>query len=234
MSAARTFLSFCLFVSTAALFACSRPQPGPDKTIAGAILGAGWGAGAGAIVGNQVDNSGAGVAVGAGVGFLSGALTGASHDSIDGIQVRHENELASLKIQNLANGRELAQIQNSLDEAIQTASLGGVYQVFFDSEETNLRAGSVANLEVIADSLRGSPYAYKISVAGHTDDSGNPTYNQRLAEARARNVSAYLMARGISADQIIVKSFGAERPIASNGTPVGRQLNRRVDVYVGK
>ena len=47
---------------------CATPQPGPDKTIAGALLGAGWGAGAGAVVGNQIDASGGGIAVGAGLG----------------------------------------------------------------------------------------------------------------------------------------------------------------------
>ncbi|MCB0330297.1 MAG: OmpA family protein, partial [Bdellovibrionales bacterium] len=95
-----------------------------------------------------------------------------------------------------------------------------------------LRAGAVSNLEVIADSLANNPYAIDIHVIGHTDDSGNPEYNSRLAEARARNVSAYLMTRGVSSSQIQVTSFGGKRPIASNETPVGRQLNRRVDVYV--
>jgi len=42
------------------------PTPGPDKSLAGAILGAGWGAGAGAVVGNQVGNLGPGAGIGAG------------------------------------------------------------------------------------------------------------------------------------------------------------------------
>ena len=54
--------------SISTLLACSNPQPGPDKTIAGALLGAGWGAGAGAVVGNQVSTPGKGTAVGAGFG----------------------------------------------------------------------------------------------------------------------------------------------------------------------
>ena len=224
----------CISVALIAftLMSCSTPHAGPDKTIAGAVLGAGWGAGAGAVVGNQIDNVGAGAGVGAGFGLIGGAIAGASHDSIDSIQSRQDEELASLRIQNLATSKELAMLQGALDRAVDTGALGGVYQVFFDAEETNLRAGAVANLEVIADTIKASAASARVSVVGHTDDAGNPEHNQKLAEARARTVSAYLAARGISMDQIEVKSFGSERPIASNTTPVGRQLNRRVDIYL--
>ena len=218
---------------TALMFVgCSNPQPGPDKTAAGIVLGAGWGAGAGAVVGNQVGNPGQGVAVGAGIGALSGAMTGAGYDIVEESQVRQEEELASLKIQNLANRRELAQIQDTLGRDESVAAGHSFYQVFFDDDATNLKAGSVANLEAFTEAVKSDPHARMIRVTGHTDDTGNPEYNQRLAEARAREVSAYLMSRGISSDQIQVSSYGAQRPIASNSTPVGRQLNRRVDVFV--
>ena len=71
-------------------------------------------------------------------------------------------------------------------------------------------------------------------VVGHADDSGNPEYNQQLSEARAREVAGYLMSRGISKDRITQKAMGSSNPIASNASQTGRQLNRRVDVYVGK
>jgi outer membrane protein OmpA-like peptidoglycan-associated protein len=215
-------------------FGCSNPQPGPDKTVAGAVLGAGWGAGAGAVVGNQVGNTGEGVAVGAGFGAIAGALSGAGYDLSEGTQLNQERQLASLKIQNIATQRELEAVQGRLDEAVISDPMGGVYQVFFDENATSLRAGAVANLEVIAESLKGSPRAYVINVVGHTDDAGTPEYNERLAESRARTVSAYLGSRGISMDQIKVTNHGSTRPIATNGNGVGRQLNRRVDIYIGR
>ena len=215
------------------LSACSNPQPGPDKTAAGMVLGAGWGAGAGAVIGNQVSTSGEGAAVGAGFGAVSGALAGMSNDLVEGSQLTLDRQLASLKVQNLANRRELARLQDSFDQAIEIGSFGGMYQVFFDDDATSLRAGAVANLEVITETLKQNRSAYRIHVVGHADDSGNPEYNKRVAEARARSVSAYLGSRGISMDQISVKSFGSSRPIASNATDVGRQLNRRVDIFVG-
>ncbi len=216
------------------LVACSNPQPGPDKTIAGAVLGAGWGAGAGAVVGNQIGNTGPGAAVGAGFGALNGIMTGAGYDLTEGSQIREEEELASLRVQNAVNSRQLQHLQARLDRAVTSDISGGVYQVFFDPDATNLKAGAVANLEIVADSIKTSPAAYVINVVGHTDDAGNPEYNERLAEARARTVSAYLGQRGVSMDQIVVKNFGGTRPIATNATPEGRQLNRRVDLFISR
>jgi outer membrane protein OmpA-like peptidoglycan-associated protein len=223
-----------LSVLSLSLLACSNPQPGPDKTAAGLLLGAGWGAGAGAVVGNQLGYSGEGVAVGAGFGAVQGAVAGVGYDMSESSQLRQEKTLASLRFQTLANERRLSEIQGKLDEEIIAASRNGagIYQVFFDSDHTNLRSGAIANLESIADTLQRNPSAARISVEGHTDDTGNPEYNERLAESRARTVASYLMARGISADQITVRSYGAKRPIASNTTETGRQLNRRVDVSI--
>lgn len=227
-------ITFKILPLLAILAACSNPQPGPDKTIAGAVLGAGWGAGAGAVVGNQLSNEGPGAAVGAGFGAINGIMTGAGYDLNEGAQIREEEQLASLKVQNAVNARQLQQLQARLDRAVTSDISGGVYQVFFDPDATNLKAGAVANLEIVADSIKSSPAAYVINVVGHTDDAGSPEYNERLAEARARTVSAYLGQRGVSMDQIILKNFGATRPIATNSTPEGRQLNRRVDVFISR
>lgn len=225
-----------LFVLTLSLLlaACSQPTSGPDKTLSGALLGAGWGAGAGAVVGHQLSYAGEGAAIGAGFGLVSGALSGGGYDLIESTQVRHQEELAALQVQSAINFRELQELQYHLDRAIESEPLAGVYQVFFDGDATTVRSGAVANLEIIAETIRKSPAAYIINVVGHSDDSGAPEYNARLAEARARAVASYLSARGLSLDRIVVKSFGSQRPIASNATPEGRQLNRRVDVYISR
>jgi outer membrane protein OmpA-like peptidoglycan-associated protein len=214
------------------LQACGHPQPGPDKTIGGAVLGAGWGAGAGAVVGHQVGRAGEGAAIGSGFGLVSGAATGLGYDVIEDTQVQQETELAALKVQNLSNTRQLQQLQNKLDRTISTDPSAGVHEVYFDSDATSLKAGAIANLEILAESVKTGPRGYWINVIGHSDDSGNPEYNSRLAEARARTVSSYLAQRGLSFDRIKVESHGSTRPVTSNSTAVGRQLNRRVDVYV--
>ena len=228
----RTLIAVC-FASS--LLACSTHNPGPDKTIAGAILGAGWGAGAGAVVGNQLNPStqvGEGAAIGAGFGLVSGALQGAGYDVIEEEQVRQARKLQALQIQNLANGQELANIQGRLDEEDPGALTSNVYQVYFESDATNLKSGAIKNLETIADQIASSAQVRKIIVQGHTDDTGDNDYNHQLASARARSVADYLKGRGISQNQIQTTSLGASQPTASNKTLEGRQLNRRVDVLI--
>lgn len=225
----RLLVFICLLVCSAG---CSNPQPGPDKTLAGAVLGAGWGAGAGAVIGHQLSYAGEGAGIGAGFGFVSGALIGAGFDINEGAILDQERALAQLKVQNAVNSKQLEVIQARLDDALVVNRNYGVHQVYFDVDASNLRGGAVADLEVIADQVRMSPYAFTVHVVGHSDDAGTPDYNARLAEARARSVAAYLASRGISSDKIKIEAHGSTRPLASNSSPNGRQLNRRVDVYV--
>jgi outer membrane protein OmpA-like peptidoglycan-associated protein len=213
---------------------CSNPQPGPDKTVAGTVLGASWGAGAGAVVGNQVDSTGKGIAVGAGFGAVAGMLAGGGLDMGEGALLKQERELTALQIRNIGTQLELEKIQGHLDRAALSDASIGVYQVFFDEDATSLRAGAVANLETLAEAIKTNPHVMTVNVVGHTDDTGVPDYNDRLALARANTVSAYLGTRGISMGSIKTSGQGASQPIASNASQAGRQLNRRVDVFVSR
>lgn len=228
-----SFRIFALFLG-ASLFACSNPQPGPDKTIGGALLGAGWGAGAGAVIGNQTTGGpGKGVAVGAGFGAAGGLLMGMGYDLEEGVQVDQKQELAALKVQSAANQMELEKLQGYLDHASAQNPLGaGVYTVHFDEDQTNLRLGAVKALEQVAEAIKTGRAYRTVYVAGHTDDTGRPDYNEKLAKARADAVTAYLAARGIPTDNIKTESFSASRPVASNKTAAGRQLNRRTEVSI--
>jgi outer membrane protein OmpA-like peptidoglycan-associated protein len=215
------------------LTACSTPVEGPDKSIAGGLMGAAWGAGAGAVVGHQLENmpSGEGAALGAGFGLVSGAVSGAMFDSVENTQIDQERKLAGLRVQNAANAQHLVQLQGKLDRSLSSGE-STIYQVFFDPDATHLHTGAISNLQRIADGLLSRNRGKTVHIIGHTDDSGNPKYNERLALSRARSVSSYLQARGLSSDEVKVDSEAANSPIATNATPTGRQLNRRVDLFV--
>lgn len=223
------FLSACL--AFASLIACENPQAGPDKSLGGALLGAGWGAGAGAVIGNQVSTPGNGVAVGAGFGAAAGLLMGMGYDLEEGVQLEQNRQLAEMKVQSTANHLELAKLQATLDTTVGNDPLGGVYTVFFDEDQTSLRLGATSALEAVAEAIKASPASRMVHVMGHTDETGRPDYNEKLALARAQSVAGYLAARGISTDQIKIESFAASRPVATNRTAAGRQLNRRTEVY---
>ena len=222
-------ISFFLFTG-----ACSTPAHAPEGTATGAVLGGGWGAGAGAVIGNQVATAGTGAAVGAGFGVAAGALTGAGYDVVESDLAAQEMELASLRAQNQANEDQLRGLQTNLDRAIAAGGGIGVFQVYFDSDQTNLKSGSIAQLEALSDAIKSSARAKTITIVGNADDSASSEYNERLSEARAREVASYLMKSGISQDQIKVKSVGSTQPVVSNINQAGRQLNRRVDIFVGR
>ncbi|WP_317928596.1 OmpA family protein [Halioxenophilus sp. WMMB6] len=69
-----------------------------------------------------------------------------------------------------------------------------------------------------------------VVVAGHTDSDGSESYNQNLSELRAHAVSNYLARGGIAAVRLEPVGFGESAPVASNATPEGKQLNRRVEI----
>ncbi len=72
-----------------------------------------------------------------------------------------------------------------------------------------------------------------VIVEGHTDSTGNDVTNQALSEKRANAVRDYMVAnKTISADKIGSMGYGPTRPLASNTTPEGRAINRRIDVII--
>ena len=87
-------------------------------------------------------------------------------------------------------------------------------------------------LEKAAAVMAMLPASVRLEVAGHTDSSGSAQYNQELSERRANSVAAYLRSRKVQGDRLIVVGGGEAYPVASNDTPAGRQLNRRVEITI--
>jgi OOP family OmpA-OmpF porin len=75
------------------------------------------------------------------------------------------------------------------------------------------------------------------TVEGHADSISDEAFNQTLSENRADAVTAALRAAGVSTDLTSV-GYGKTRSVASNtnpdgsDNPAGRQLNRRVEIYI--
>ena len=69
-----------------------------------------------------------------------------------------------------------------------------------------------------------------VDITGHTDSTGEESYNLNLSQRRATNVAQYLIAQGVNSTRIAAQGMGESQPIASNDTPEGRQANRRVEI----
>ncbi|NIS68672.1 MAG: OmpA family protein [Proteobacteria bacterium] len=73
----------------------------------------------------------------------------------------------------------------------------------------------------------------KIVIEGHTDSTGSDAMNEHLSQQRADAVRQYFVANGILGDEKIVSvGYGSKRPLASNKTPEGRAINRRIDLVI--
>jgi OmpA-OmpF porin, OOP family len=105
--------------------------------------------------------------------------------------------------------------------------------VFFDFDKWDLRPESYVELERVVKLLQENP-AIEIEMSAHTDSRGSDEYNFRLSDNRAKSVCDYIISRGIDRARIISKGYGETKPVASNETDEGRQLNRRVEFTILK
>lgn len=104
-------------------------------------------------------------------------------------------------------------------------------KIHFETGKATLDERSIG----VLDSLVGASLAClgaRITVEGHTDTDGDPAANQTLSEARAAAVVAYLTAAGIKPDRLTAIGYGETRPLATNDTAEGKQMNRRIDFRV--
>lgn len=98
--------------------------------------------------------------------------------------------------------------------------------VLFASGSAELLPVSSDELDRLAELLTKAG-AFKVAIAGHTDDVGGIGTNQQLSEARAAAVKTYLVGKGIAADRITTAGYGESRPVAENTSDEGRARNRR-------
>jgi outer membrane protein OmpA-like peptidoglycan-associated protein/tetratricopeptide (TPR) repeat protein len=103
--------------------------------------------------------------------------------------------------------------------------------IFFDTGAAELRPESYAELGILYKLMVDNP-SLKIEISGHTDNVGSAGLNQRLSERRARAVVDFLIERGIDRERLTFKGYGFDRPIASNETAEGRQMNRRTEFEI--
>lgn len=70
----------------------------------------------------------------------------------------------------------------------------------------------------------------KISIEGHTDDTGNAAHNKKLSEDRANAVLNALTGQGIDKSRLSAQGFGSERPLVANDSEANKAKNRRVEL----
>jgi OOP family OmpA-OmpF porin len=117
-------------------------------------------------------------------------------------------------------------LQASLDNQLE----GRVVE--FETDSANLTPDGRRVLDSVITILRDKPG--RIEISGHTDSTGPIDHNLDLSRRRAETVERYFIGKGFDADRFEVIGYGPTRPIASNATPEGQQMNRRTEFHALK
>jgi len=199
----------------AVLSACATTEDPNQRAKAGAAIGAA----VGAVIGYAVDDGTGGVLAGAAVGAAAGA--GVGH-YMDNQQQEMEAALAE------EQARHDLEVQRLQDE---TLKIDIASEVSFDFDSASLKSAFTPTLQKVSEILVRYPHTV-IHVVGHTDSVGSDSYNTELSRRRAQSVVDYFVSRGISPSRLVTVGRGESEPRATNDTEAGRQLNRRVEIYV--
>ena len=176
--------------------------------------GAGIGAMAGLLTAVLIGGDRKKLLIGAGIGALVGGAVGHYMDK----------EEDKLRMQLQSTG---VSVTRNGDNII----LNMPGNVTFASGSSNISADFYRVLDSVALVLNEFEKTY-IDVTGHTDNTGSASFNQQLSVSRANSVARYLQSQQVVAQRFVTNGVGFSQPIASNDTPEGRSLNRRVEIIL--
>ncbi len=148
--------------------------------------------------------------------------------------IKESEELAE-RIEESVNEEDLSK-QIDIDFTSQYVSLTMNGSLLFDSGSATIKDTATVTLDKVGKILE--TYAGStIEIEGHTDNVpiSNSQFhnNDELSDARALSVFSYFRDNS-DLDPAMIKHTGRGSyvPIADNGTPEGRQLNRRVEIRI--
>lgn len=182
------------------------------NTTKGGAIGAGAGGAIGGVIGHKSGNTAVGAIIGAAVGGAAGALIG-----------RHMDKQA----EELKNDLKGATVERVGEGILITFDSG----LLFEVNKSDIQTATKANLDQLSQTLKKYDDT-NILVEGHTDATGEESYNKKLSDKRAQSVEDYLVANGVSGGRITTKGYGESQPVADNDSEAGRRQNRRVEVAI--
>ncbi len=117
---------------------------------------------------------------------------------------------------------------NAQDYKIENNEVKISKPILFESGTDQLKSASDEALAIIKKYLDEKTYISLLRIESHSDNSGNAEESQRLTEKRSMAVCKALVKTGVDCNRLIATGFGANKPIADNGTAEGKAENRRI------
>lgn len=134
-------------------------------------------------------------------------------------------EMTAVLVKEMA--QEMSASAQAMADAISTSGRLDVYGITFATGQATITPQSDRVLADVLAVVQAKP-DWKLRIEGHTDNVGDKAANQKLSDARARAVAAWLSAKGVDASRLSAVGLGDTQPVADNSTEGGRAKNRRV------
>lgn len=149
-----------------------------------------------------------------------------------GLAVKAEGYLFHSENFNIPPTTSYREVEKNIQlKKVEVGSVIVLNNIFFDFNKSTLRPDSYPELDRLLKLLNDVP-TLKIEISGNTDNIGSAVYNQKLSEQRAKSVVDHLISKGIKAERLTFVGNGFDKPIATNETEEGRQMNRRTEFKV--
>lgn len=214
----RRYFTVLIIAATVIVSGCANMT----ETQRGTATGAGIGAGLGAILGATTsDGGGKRAATGAVLGGAAGAIAGNIWSS------RMEEQKRKMQQATQGTGVEVTQTaDNRLKLEIPS-------DISFDTNRADIKSNFRPVLDRFASSLVEHPYT-KVTIVGHTDNTGSDAINDPLSVNRAARTREYLVARGVASNRFNIDGRGSHEPLVANNSEANRAQNRRVEIFVAE
>jgi OmpA-OmpF porin, OOP family len=104
-----------------------------------------------------------------------------------------------------------------------------ILNINFDTDKATLKPDGVDVVNQISALLKNNA-DLKLSIEGHTDNTGAAERNKVLSNERANAVMQALVTEGANKDNLKASGFGADKPLVLNDSDENKGKNRRVEL----
>lgn len=127
--------------------------------------------------------------------------------------------------QTRADNRTLQQVEDTEGTLIILPS-----DQLFEQASAKFKPAYLDTMKRVISIIKQHKNMKMVSIAGHTDNIGGSSGQQRLSRDQAETVAAYLWANGVPWTKLEIYGYADKYPIANNHSLVGSSKNRRIEI----
>jgi outer membrane protein OmpA-like peptidoglycan-associated protein/septal ring factor EnvC (AmiA/AmiB activator) len=146
---------------------------------------------------------------------------------------QHDAAVAHAASLDKTTNAELAKIRAAYESLKAERRRHSIDPILFEKNACAITGAHSRALGQVKTVLRDNPNV-SFDIIGHASAEGGEETNMQLSANRARIFSEFLQRHGIAKEKLTLQAAGGTQPVADNSLEEGRQLNRRVEILVGR